>query len=415
MIDYKELSMTTAFAHQHCPIQHTVVAQPKTARTCERGSSAISRDPAGVWHIRGYCEAHAILRSPHTKQAGFKAELIERMPQRMNPPILYQEGKAHHEQRRQTARFFTPKATSANYRRLMETLADQLVGGLIQAGRVDLSRLSMTLAVQVAGQVVGLTDSRLPGLDRRLDAFFANDIAAWSWRPQAIIAALRNQVRVAQFFYLDVKPAITARKHQPREDVISHLIGLGYSDSEILTECVTYAAAGMATTREFICIAAWHLLENDALRQRFLTSDEATRHQLLHEILRAEPVVGNLYRRATDNILIESEGVPVIIPAGALIDIDIAVANADERVVGDDPDLICPERELRHERVGAPVLSFGDGHHRCPGAYIAIQESDIFLQRLLQIDGLRIEREPTLTWSELVKGYEVRDFIVAVE
>ena len=32
------------------------------------------------------------------------------------------------------------------------------------------------------------------------------------------------------------------------------------------------------------------------------------------------------------------------------------------------------------------LLSFGDGHHRCPGGPLAILESDIFLHRLLAHD-----------------------------
>lgn len=54
------------------------------------------------------------------------------------------------------------------------------------------------------------------------------------------------------FFLLDVRPAIAARRREPREDLISHLISRGYSDMNILTECITYGAAGMVTTREFI-------------------------------------------------------------------------------------------------------------------------------------------------------------------
>ena len=59
-------------------------------------------------------------------------------------------------------------------------------------------------------------------------------------------------------------------------------------------------------------------------------------------------------------------------------------------------------------------MSFGDGHHRCPGSYIAIQETDILLRRLLALDGLRIERLPDLSWNDLVTGYELRKFIIAI-
>jgi cytochrome P450 len=59
-------------------------------------------------------------------------------------------------------------------------------------------------------------------------------------------------------------------------------------------------------------------------------------------------------------------------------------------------------------------MGFGDGHHRCPGSYLAIQETDIFLQRLLALETLHIERTPTLTWNELTTGYEVRKFLIAL-
>jgi cytochrome P450 len=60
------------------------------------------------------------------------------------------------------------------------------------------------------------------------------------------------------------------------------------------------------------------------------------------------------------------------------------------------------------------LMGFGDGHHRCPGSYIAIQETDIVLQRLLALDGLRIEQAPTIHWSDLVSGYELRDFMITL-
>ncbi len=196
--------------------------------------------------------------------------------------------------------------------------------------------------------------------------------------------------------------------------MISHLLAQGYQDGEILTECITYAAAGMATTREFISVATWHFLEQPELRARYLSGDEEERHQLLQEMLRVEPVVGHLYLRTVADVLVGSEGAEVTIPAGDLIDIHVYAVNADEQVVGEEPLAICPDRELRVEHATPPVMSFGDGHHRCPGAFIAIQEADIFLQRLLAIDTLRIERTPTMTWSDLTKSYELRDFWIAV-
>ena len=59
-------------------------------------------------------------------------------------------------------------------------------------------------------------------------------------------------------------------------------------------------------------------------------------------------------------------------------------------------------------------MSFGDGHHRCPGYYVALQETEIFLTRLFSLGGLRIERKPSVGWNDLIAGYELRGFTVAL-
>jgi cytochrome P450 len=65
-----------------------------------------------------------------------------------------------------------------------------------------------------------------------------------------------------------------------------------------------------------------------------------------------------------------------------LIEFHIYEANADERTVTESSHQACPGRNLE---AGVPelVLRFGDGNHRCPGAYVAIQETDMFLRKLL--------------------------------
>ena len=396
-----------------CPVDHGAVAQKKSVRPLPDGAPLVDQDSQRVWHVRGFEEARAVLRSSETQQAGFKAELVTAGNPLSNRPILYQEGKVHQEQRTKTARFFTPRTVSAQYRQLMERLADRLVAYARRQPQVDLTKLSLTMAVQVAAQVVGLTNSRRRGLDRRLDAFFAETTVSRHRGTLGRLMQIVNMRRLLSFYWVDVRPAIQARRVRPQEDVISHLLAQNYTDREILTECVTYAAAGMATTREFISMAAWHLLEHPDLRARYLAAPEEERVAILHEMLRLEPVVGHLYRRATGDIPIQSNGAAVVIPNGALIDLHLEAANLDARVVGDAPTAVCPMRPLHGERIGPMLMSFGDGAHRCPGAYLAIQETDIFLQRLLAIPNLRIARPPTLTWNELTAGYELRRFLLA--
>ncbi len=387
-----------------CPVDHNA---RKTARGEVLSTQRLNVDENGLWHARGHDEVRTILRSNNVKQAGFGAELVAKMPANMRPPVLHLEGEVHHDLRRKTARFFTPNYTDANYRSLMEKLCDGLVADLVKKGKVDLSKTSMKLAVEVAAQVVGLTSSRVPGMGARISGLVNSPDQS------KILEVIAARCNLLAFFFFDVRPAIKERKKQPREDVISHVLSEGYTPPEVLSECVTYGAAGMATTREFICAAVMHFLERPKLRTRFLIAGETERHAMLGEILRLEPVVTMLERRTTENLEVESEGQTVTIPKGAKIAVHLDSANADERTVGKCPHDIRTDRELP-KGVQAAVMSFGDGHHRCPGSFIAIQETDIFLQKLLALPTLRVERPATLGWNDTVKGYELRDFILAV-
>ena len=92
-----------------CPIEHGTWSKQKTARLAEPVDSPIECDAEGVWHVRGFAQARAILRSKHTQQAGFNADMIGNVPGMRNQPILYQEGKTHDLQRKTDGSFLYPQ------------------------------------------------------------------------------------------------------------------------------------------------------------------------------------------------------------------------------------------------------------------------------------------------------------------
>ncbi|GAB1641966.1 cytochrome P450 [Krasilnikovia sp. MM14-A1259] len=359
-----------------------------------------------VWQVQDFVTARALLRSTDTRQAGFNIENARKLEGRMRLPVLYRDGAEHREHRRQTAKYFTPKRVDTAYRGLMERLAEQQCDELRRRGEVDLSQLSFRLAVAVAAEVIGLTEGGA-GMAGRLERFFAEQGGTPGWRnPGAVLHQVRGNVNLGLFYWLDVRPSIVARRAAGRDDLISHLLGEGCSASEILGECVTFAAAGMVTTREFITLAAWHLLTDEDLRRAYAEGDEPQRVGILHEILRLEPVVSDLYRTTTAELELPSAHGPVTIPAGVRVDIGVAAANLDAAAVGPQPGAICPGRPLP-DGVGNAGLAFGDGPHRCPGAYIAIQETDTFLVRLFALPGLRMVRPPTVRIRPEIASYEL--------
>ncbi|MFC6623077.1 cytochrome P450 [Novosphingobium panipatense] len=348
--------------------------------------------------VQGYASVRDVLRNPEAKQAGFKAELINRGGL-TRPPILFLSGDAHRQQRAATARFFSPRVVEERHRPDIEHQVDRIIAGLRNSGSARLDDLALDLAVSVAATIVGLTNSDRSGMIRRLDAFFSVGTALRNGVLARAMTFLQGQARMLHFHLADVRPAIAARRKAPQEDVISHLIAEGHRDRDILVECFTYGAAGMVTTREFITMAGWHLLEDAPLRARFLKGERAARIAILEEILRLEPVVGSLYRRM--------EG------RAEALELDIRSANSDPEAVGPCPFHIDPDRS-RARRVGGAGMAFGDGEHRCPGADVALAEAEIFLERLLRLPGLTLERAPDVGWNRLVTGYELRGCRVAL-
>ncbi len=71
-----------------CPINHSTWSKQKTARITEPVDIPIECDADGVWQVRGFAEARAILRSKNTKQAGFNADMIGSVPPHEEPTDL---------------------------------------------------------------------------------------------------------------------------------------------------------------------------------------------------------------------------------------------------------------------------------------------------------------------------------------
>jgi cytochrome P450 len=349
------------------------------------------RDEHGVWHVRDLAGGRALLRDTETVQAGLGVETVEKLPSRFRRPVLYWDGPEHREYRRQTARFFTPRRVDEEYRDLMQRVADREIGVLCTQGRADLSELSFSLAVDVAKAVVGLTESR-PGTARRLARFFPEKLGKPGFTsPRGVYWAARILYLWLAIYVSDVRPAVRVRRRQREDDLISHLVDEGAGAGEILSECITVAAAGMVTTREFICAAAWHLFTDDALLAAYRADDEQARFAILHEVARLEPPLAALKRRTTAPVTLPDG---TVIAADERVDVSIAAANLDQ--------------------ASAAGLTFGDGPHKCPGAYLAIQEADIFLTKLFALDGVRLTAPPRVAFNEAFGSYSLHDMIVSV-
>ena len=378
---------------------------PRAARDGGRPGCPVRRGPDGSWQVSSYEDVRAVLRSTETRQAGFGIEHADTLPKKMKPPVLWRDGLEHREHRRRTARFFTERRVETHYRSLMQRSVDVQLARLREKGSADLARLSFAAAVAVVGKVIGLAGR--PGMARRLERFFT-DPRPGGGRVRAGLVRANSLLSLGSFYLLDVRPAIRARRRDPHDDLVTHLVQEGATHGDVFGECMTFAAAGMITTREFVTLAAWYLFRDEALRARWSAADRDGREAILHELLRLEPVVSALHRTAAAEVTLPDG---TTIPAGDRVDALLVSANLDPAVVGAAPEQVCPGRELP----STAGLAFGDGPHKCPGSHVAIQESEIFLSALFELPGVRMSRAPDVRFRSEIEAYELSGLIVSVD
>jgi cytochrome P450 len=373
-------------------------------------AAARAQPEKGTKLVGSFAFVREALRSPAMKQGGGGAEHFD-TSEPDKAPVFYLEGAPHKKKRATIARFFTPKIITTRYRDIIERVIAEQFAELRRTGRGQLDLMSFDLAVAVAADIVGLNNSDRTKMAHRLSISLA---AAWVHKYNffgRVYMSSMKALNAIDFFYRDVKPAIRARRANPQDDILSHLLKEGYRDKAILMECMTYAAAGMVTTREFIVVAAWHMFDNPALKTRFLSAEEPDQFAILLEVLRLEPIAHFLYRR-TEDPDVELAAQPV--EPGTNYALNLREANFDEIAVGPCPFALDPDRATQLKTNGA-FLSFGDGAHHCPGWQVALHETRLFLDALMRVPGIHLERAPDVGWVDLLQSYELRNAIVTCD
>jgi cytochrome P450 len=368
----------------------------------------IERDEDGVWHIRGYAEAKDLLKED-LLQDGFQADDVRKTGL---DPVLYQHGEPHRKQRAAIAKYFSPTTVSQKHLPMLERVADETIAELLKTKHMDLKILSRQMAALVTCEVVGLDPTE--GMIQRLDAMLHSPIDLPSNPILRFFSFISGQMLRIRFFLSDVRPAIAKRKRDPQDDVISYMLSKGANEIAILAECMVYGAAGMATTQEFICVVLMHALENPRIRAALTSEDMNARYNALHEILRLEPVIGKIKRKVMEPVSVVSEGETHHIPADAKIEFHVYHVNADEESVGEEPERVNPHRNLAKGTYRS-AIGFGSGPHRCAGEHLAMAETDVFIRKLLALDGLRVTRQPDIIRNETVEGYEISNYMVEVD
>lgn len=367
--------------------------------------AAIVRDAEGV---------KSVLRSPALLQDALDAEMFKQLsPDEI--PLIFLDGKMHRDRRKQITDFFSPRSIKEKFEPLMRQTADLLVGELERDKAMRIDEASWQMAVTLVGELIGVTRGKsrdaMKKTARRIERFLyrtqMHHLTGW----RLGLAKLRSAGYVLDFLFRDVRPTVRARRKAPQDDVISRMIAENYSEKAILIDTMTLCGAGMQTTREFISLVTWHLLDNDDLRRQFLDGDYDAQMAILEEILRLEPIVSTLYRRAPDDL---SDKAAQEFEPGRSYAVSLRDANIDPAAVGACPLALDPARKERQKDQGG-FLSFGNGMHRCPGSPLALNETLALMNRLLRVPGLRLASTPEIRWVPHLATFEIVNVLVTCD
>jgi len=330
-----------------------------------------------------HAAVHALLRDRRFGRER-PADLVPPVPPHLAPfyrvedhSMLELDGPRHARLRGLVLRAFTSRRIAALGPEIA-ALAHDLIDGLPTDRPFDLlPGFAQKLPVIVIARLLGVPED------------MAGRLLHWSNAMVAMYQAGRSRAvelaaaEAAEAFAAFLRGYMDARRDDPRDDLITHLIaaeedGARLSTDELIATCILLLNAGHEATVHTIGNGVGALLEHG----QSVTPDTAA--SATEEILRFDPPLHMFTRIAHEDAEVfghrfyRGDEVALLLASAAR---DPAVCAAPNRF---DPS-----------RASAPHLSFGGGPHFCVGAPLARLELQIALPILFdRLPGLRLAEAP---------------------
>lgn len=292
--------------------------------------------------------------------------------------MLELEPPRHTRLRSLVLRAFTSRRIAA-----LEPEIRQLSHDLIDAipeGEFDLlTHFGQKLPVIIIARLLGVPEA------------MSDDLLRWSNAMVGMYMAGRTRqtedraVTAATEFVTFLRGYVEARRTDPRDDLITHLIaaeqdGDRLTTDELITTCILLLNAGHEATVHTIGNGVKTLLETQTQAALAPDSIDAT----VEEILRFDPALHLFTRWAYEEIEVMGHR----FQRGDQVGLLLAAANRDPGV-WEDPARFHPTRLIK------PNASFGAGLHFCVGAPLARLELQVALPILFdRLPSLRLTEAP---------------------
>lgn len=359
-----------------------------------RAAGPVLRTAFGSYLITSAEAAEFALRSPGLFSSRRAFDLVGSplplVPIAFDPP-------EHTRYRRILQPFFSPRGVAA-WLPQVRALAGELIDGVAQRGQCDLVE---DLAVPLPAQVF-LTLFGLPVDDRdRLNTW--KDGLLRSGPPGPGETRGERAIRLGAELYEYLVEHVAQRcRDGTGTSTGTGLLGQLLADStderltdeEIYGLAFLFVLAGLETVTSALSTAFAVLASQPPLRSR-IADDPAVIPAAVEELLRVDGPLLFVPRVTTQDVEVAGQ----LIPAGALVQVMVAVADRDP-APHPDPDVIDFSRQERN-------LAFGGGPHRCLGSHLARMEMRVAIEewhRRIPEYQLAPGPAPRVTWPAGVVG-----------
>jgi cytochrome P450 len=334
---------------------------PRYAWLRERGR-IVPVEPTGVCAVGRYRDVAAVLGSPATFSSSVMAPA---------DPVLLGADPPQHPRSRSIVRAALSRGRIAGLEARAATIADDLVGRMVQVGHADVVRdLAEPLPIEITAALLGVGGPHLVDFRRwsRAVVLLGTGAAASTDRGLPELVADLEQFLMAE---------LEGRRARPTGDLMGALVAGSPDRSRLSAEQALSVAkllliAGIETTTNLIANAVLSLLRHPQLLAAVRRND-ALVPAVLEETLRYESPVQFVYRLARDNA--EVGGTPV--RRGTVVMAVIGSANRDEQEFTEPATFRLDRRPNRH-------MAFGTGPHACLGAQLARAEARAALRALVR-------------------------------
>jgi cytochrome P450 len=318
------------------------------------------------------------------------------------PTFVNSDGKEHQRFRMPLNQAFLPARIKA-MEGTIRTVAHRLIDTFYEERHADLiTSFAGPLPQEIILRMFGISQADIPMCKR------------WSDDTQALVnepLSLERQIECAHSlldFHKYMSALIEERRANPGDDVVSYLHTVQYdpvrplNGPETVITLTGLLIAGHETTTGLIGTALYLLLSQPECWQ-YICRQPETIPEAVEEALRFDTPVPAFYRTA----LKEAQIGGVTIPEGALLSLNYASANRDEKrfAYADQFDL---------KRSPNQHLAFGHGPHFCLGAPLARLEVRIALEALSQrLPRLRLRLPQKLSYTPNLMLRSIKRLTVA--